>query len=122
MAEAFLRKYARDRYEVFSAGLGPGQLDPLTTKVMEEREISMRGHYSKGIDGFLGYDFGFVIIVCAKAEAVCPAFPDSCVRLYWPIDDPEDAKGSEQERLAKFREVRDQIDAKIKQWLEEGRP
>lgn len=120
MAEAFLKKYAGDRYEVFSAGLGPGQLNPLTATVMEEKGISMKGHYSKGLDGFLGYDFGFVIVVCAKAEAVCPAFPEPCIRLYWPVDDPEDAAGSEEDKLAKFREVRDEIDARIRQWLEDS--
>ncbi len=120
MAEAFLKKYAGDRYEVFSAGLGPGPMNPLTTAVMEENGINMRDHYSKGIDGFLGNDFAFVIVVCSKAETVCPVFPDPCVRLYWPFDDPEYAKGSEEEKLVKFREVRDQIDAKIKQWLQES--
>ncbi len=121
MAEAFLKKYAGDRYEVFSAGIGPGRLNPLTVRVMEEIGISMAGHYSKGIEGFLGYDFAFVIIVCAKAEEVCPAFPDSTVRLEWSVDDPEHTTGSEEEKLAKFREVRDQIDAKVKQWLEDRR-
>jgi len=121
IAEAFLKKYAGDRYEVFSAGLGPGPMNPLTTKVMEEKGISMKDHYSKGIDGFVGYDFGFVIVVCSKAEAVCPVFPAPCIRLFWPFDDPEDAKGSEEKKLVKFREIRDQIDAKISQWLEERR-
>lgn len=120
MAEAFLKKYAGDRYEVFSAGLGPGTMNPLTTAVMEENGISMRDHYSKGIDGFLGNDFAFVIVVCSKAETVCPVFPDPCIRLYWPFDDPEYAEGSQEEKLVKFREVRDQIDAKIKQWLQES--
>jgi arsenate reductase len=120
MAEAYLKKYAGDRYEVFSAGLGPGRLSPLAVRVMEEKEISMRDHYSKEVDGFLGYDFGFVIIVCSKAELVCPAFPDSCVRLYWPVDDPEDMDGPEEARLAKFREVRDEIEARIRVWLEES--
>jgi arsenate reductase len=119
MAEAFLKKYAGDRFDVFSAGLGPGLMNPLTMKVMEEVGISMKDHYSKGVDGFLGHDFGFVIAVCAKAEVVCPVFPAPCVRLYWPFDDPEDARGSEEEKLAKFREVRDRLDAKVKQWLDE---
>ncbi len=117
MAEAFLRIYAGDRYDAFSAGLGPGPINPLTLRVMEEKGISMKGHYSKGVDGFLGYDFGFVIVVCSNAEAVCPAFPDPCIQLYWPFDDPEAATGSEEDKLAKFREIRDQIDAKIRQWL-----
>jgi arsenate reductase len=121
MAEAFLKKYAGDRYDVYSAGLGPGPMNPLTTMVMQEKGISMKDHYSKGIDGFLGQDFGYVIIVCSKAESVCPVFPDPCIQMYWPFDDPEVAKGSEQEKLAKFREVRDEIEAKISQWLEEKR-
>jgi arsenate reductase (thioredoxin) len=85
MAEALLRNYAGDRYDVYSAGLGPGLMNPLLTTVMGEKRISMKGHYSKGIDGFLGYDFGFVIVVCSKAELVCPSFPAPCVRLYWLI-------------------------------------
>ncbi len=121
MAEAFLRKYAGDRYEVFSAGLGPGPMNPFTTAVMEEKGVSMRDHYSKGIDGFLGHDFGFVIVVCSRSETVCPAFPDPCVRLYWPFDDPEDGKRSGAKKLLHFREIRDQIEAKVKQWLEEPR-
>jgi len=120
MAEAFLRKYAGDRYEVFSAGLGPGVINPLTNAVMEEKGFSMKDHYSKGIDGFLGYDFGFVITVCSKAESVCPSFPGPVNRLHWPFDDPEEVKGTEEQKLAKFRQIRDQIDVRIGQWLQES--
>jgi arsenate reductase (thioredoxin) len=119
MAEALLRNSAGDRYDVYSAGLEPGVMSPLMTAVMKERGISMKDHYSKAIDGFLGYDFDFVIVVCSKAELVCPSFPAPCVRLYWPFDDPEHAKGTEEEKLVQFRTVRDQIDAKIREWLQE---
>ncbi len=121
MAEAFLKHYAGDRYDAFSAGLGPGHLNPMAVLVMEEKGISTKDQYSKGIDGFLGHDFGFVITICSDAEAACPAFPDSCIRLDWPMDDPVAATGSEEEKLAKFREIRDQIDAKIRHWLEGSR-
>lgn len=122
MAEAFLRKHAGDLYDVFSAGLGPGKINPMTVRVMEENGISMKNHYSKGVDGFLGYDFDFVITVCSNADVACPAFPNSCIRLHWPFDDPEVVQGTEEEALIKFRKIRDEIDVKIRQWLDEGQP
>ncbi len=121
MAEAFLDNYAADRYDAFSAGLGPGVINPLMVAVMEEKGVSMKGRYSKGVDGFLGNVFDFVITVCSNAEVACPVFPGSSTRLHWPFDDPAAAVGSEEGKLAKFREVRDQIDAKIRQWLEDRR-
>ena len=121
MAEAFLENYAGDRYEAFSAGLGPGVINPLMVAVMEEKGISMKGRYSKGVEGFLGNVFDFVITVCSNAEVACPVFPGSSTRLHWPFDDPAAATGSEGEKLAKFREIRDQIDEKIREWLEDRR-
>ena len=105
----------------FAAGLGPGVINPLMVAVMEEKGVSMKGRYSKGVDGFLGNVFDFVITVCSNAEVACPVFPGSSTRLHWPFDDPAAAVGSEEGKLAKFREVRDQIDAKIRQWLEDRR-
>ena len=82
MAEAFLRMYAGDRYEVFSRGLGPGAMNPLTLRVMAEKRISMQGHDSKGVDGFLKYRFWLRhCCLSSNAEAVCPAFPDPCIQL-----------------------------------------
>ena len=63
--------------------------------------------------------FGIVITVCKKAEEACPTIPGISTRLYWPFEDPAAFKGTEEEKLAKFREVRDQINEKIQTWLKE---
>ena len=120
MAEAFLRQHAGDRFEVFSAGLEPGVVNPFTIRVMEEIGIDMHDHTSKGLDQFLGkVHFGYLITVCDMAEQRCPIFPGMGVRLHWSFEDPASYKGSEVEKLAKFRQVRDQIEARIKQWINE---
>jgi arsenate reductase len=118
MAEGFLRKYAGDRFEVFSAGLEPGFINPLTIQVMEEQGVNMRGHYSKGLDQFLGkVHFAYLITVCSRAEEKCPIFPGMGQRLHWPFEDPAAYKGSPEERLAIFRQVRDKIEEKVKEFV-----
>ena len=121
MAEAFLRKYAGDRYEVYSAGLEAQGIAPKTIRVMKEIGIDLSSQKSKSLKKYLGKKhFGFLITVCARAEEECPIFPDVSTRLYWPFDDPRAAEGSEEEILNKFREVRDQIDSKIKGFIEDA--
>ena len=120
MAEAFLRSYAGDRFEVFSAGLEPKELHPLATKVMKEKEISMEGQYSKPLMLYAGkIHFSYLITVCDNAEKKCPIFPGMGTRLHWPFEDPAAFEGSEDEKVAKFRDVRDQIDHRIQTWLAE---
>jgi arsenate reductase len=120
MAEAFLRAYAGDRFEVYSAGLEPKDINPLASKVMNEKEISMEGQYSKPLMLYAGkIHFSYLITVCDNAEKKCPIFPGMGTRLHWPFEDPAAFEGSEQEKLEKFRKVRDAIDAKIKEWLAE---
>jgi arsenate reductase len=115
MAEGFLRKYASDRFEVFSAGLEPSFINPLTIQVMEESGVDMQGHYSKGLDQFLGkVHFAYLVTVCSRAEEKCPIFPGMGQRLHWPFDDPAAFQGSQEEKLVKFRQVRDEIEAKVK--------
>jgi arsenate reductase (thioredoxin) len=117
MAEAFLRKYAGDQFEVYSAGLTPKPINPLTIKVMEEIGFDMSSQYSKPLTIYLGkIHFGYLITVCTNAENKCPIFPGMGIRLHWPFDDPAEFEGSEQEKLLKFREVRDQIDQKVHEW------
>jgi arsenate reductase (thioredoxin) len=117
MAEAFLRKYAGDQFEVYSAGLTPKPINPLTIKVMEEIGFDMSSQYSKPLTLYLGkLHFGYLITVCSNAEDKCPIFPGMGTRLHWPFDDPAEFEGSEQEKLLKFREVRDQIDQKVHEW------
>jgi len=118
MAEAFLRKYAGNYFEVYSAGFNPQEIHPYTFKVMEELGYDLKGHISKNLSQYLGKThFGIIITVCAKAEKICPIFPGPATRLFWPFDDPAAVQGSEEIKLAKFRQVRDQIQRKIKEWL-----
>ncbi|MCX7976086.1 MAG: arsenate reductase ArsC [Bellilinea sp.] len=120
MAEALLRKYAGDHFEVYSAGLEPKGLNPYTVKVLKEIGVDTSQHYSKTLDTFMGkVHFGYLITVCSNAEENCPIFPGMGVRLHWPFEDPAAFVGSEEETLQKFREVRDQIDARVRQWLKE---
>ncbi len=121
MAEAFLRKYAGDRFEPHSAGLEPKGLNPLTAKVMEEVGIDVSGQTSKGVDTYLGKKlFQYLITVCDDADKNCPSvWPGVNQRMHWSFQDPAAVDGSDEEKMAKFREVRDLIEAKIKNWLVE---
>ena len=120
MAEAYLRKYAGDKFEVYSAGLEPKGINPYTKKVMEEASIDISDQSSKSIRDFIGkLHFGYLITVCSEAEKQCPIFPGVSFRLAWPFEDPAAFEGTDEEKLEKFREVRDQIDKKIRSWLEE---
>jgi arsenate reductase (thioredoxin) len=122
MAEALLKKHAGDRFEVYSAGFEPTDINPFTRQVLAEVGLDLGGQYAKGVKEYLGkINFAYVIIVCARAEKTCPtAFPSiSQQRLFWPFDDPAAFKGTAEEKLAKFREIRDQIDHRIRQWLRE---
>jgi len=120
MAEALVNKYAGDRLEAKSAGLEPDRLNPFARRVMEEVGCDMSGHFSKDVRDFLGREhFGWVITVCAHAEEHCPIFPGASIRLHWPLEDPAAFEGTDDAKLAKFREIRDQIEAQVKQWLSE---
>ncbi|MGA8571814.1 MAG: arsenate reductase ArsC [Desulfobaccales bacterium] len=121
MAEAFLKKYAGERFEVHSAGYEPKPINPYTIKVMEEAGFDLGGQYAKGVKDFLGkVNIRYLIIVCGQAEKTCPKlFPGVLARLFWPFEDPAALSGTEAEKLAKFRAIRDQIDRRIRAWLEE---
>ncbi|MDP2995089.1 MAG: arsenate reductase ArsC [Anaerolineales bacterium] len=121
MAEAFLRKYGASQFEPFSAGLEPKGLNPLTVRVMEEIGFDMSGHRSKGIDEYLGKEhFQYLVTVCHDAEQNCPrVWPGVNQRLHWSFENPAAFEGSEEEMLEKFRQVRDQIQEKVRSWLKE---
>ena len=121
MAEAFLRKYGEGQFEAFSAGLEPKELNPLTVRVMEEIGFDMSGHYSKGVGDYLGkVHFQYLITVCDDADQNCPTiWPGVNQRLHWSFEDPAAFEGDEQEKLVKFRQVRDQIQEKILAWVKE---
>jgi arsenate reductase (thioredoxin) len=120
MGEAMLRKYAGDRFEIHSAGLDPSVINPYTVRVLEEVGIDTSEQHAKPLSIYAGkMHFGYLITVCSKAEERCPIFPGMGLRLHWPFEDPAAFEGSDEETLAKFREVRDQIEAKVKSWLQE---
>ena len=121
MAEAFVRKYADDQFEAYSAGLEPKGLNPFTVKVMEEVGIDVSGQTSKGVETYLGKVlFQHLVTVCDDADKNCPTtWPGIMNRMHWSFQDPAAFEGSDEEKLNKFREVRDLIEAKIKDWLTE---
>ncbi len=118
MAEAFLRTFAGDEYEAYSAGLEPRGINPLTIAVMKERGIDISGQRSKGLHEYLGRQhFGVLITVCDRAEKECPIFPGVGTRLHWSLPDPSAVQGTEEERLAAFRDVRDAVEQRLCEWL-----
>lgn len=121
MAEAFVRTYAGDWLEPHSAGLAPRGLNPYTVRVMEEAGIDVSGHTSKSVREYMGQmHFDYLVTVCQHAEENCPTtFLGFGTKLHWGFDDPAAFVGSEAEALARFRSVRDQIDAQVKTWLAE---
>lgn len=120
MAEAFLRAYAGDHFDVYSAGLKPQEINPLTVRVMAERGFDLAGQRAKGLDEYLGtVHFGYLVTVCQRAQEECPVFPFAHSRLSWPFEDPAQVEGTEEERLDAFRRVRDAIDERIRYWLQD---
>jgi arsenate reductase len=112
MAEGLLRSLAGDRFEAMSAGTEATHVRPLAIGAMEEVGIDISGQRSKTLDGYLGDHFDYVITVCDDAKEACPFFPGAQMRLHWSFEDPSKAEGSEEERLAVFRRVRDGIQAR----------
>lgn len=121
MAEAFLRKYAGDVLEPHSAGLEPKGLHPLTVRVMQEVGIDISNQRSKGIETYLGKTlFQYLITVCDDADKNCPTtWPGVTKRIHWSFEDPAQFDGTEEQKLARFREVRDRIEHRIKAWVVE---
>jgi len=120
MAEAFLRKYGGDQFEVHSAGLDPTVINPYTVKVLEEIGIDTSGQYAKSLETYLGkVHFSYLITVCSNAEERCPIFPGMGTRIHWPFEDPAAFQGTDEEKTEKFREIRNQIEEKIKGWIAE---
>jgi arsenate reductase len=117
MAEGFLRKMAGDRFEVQSAGTEKRSVHPLAIRAMADRGIDISGHTSKVYDGLMQEPWDYLITVCDDANEQCPFIPGTRKRLHWSFTDPSRAAGSEDERLAVFRSVRDEIEARLGEWL-----
>ncbi|KJJ84578.1 arsenate reductase [Candidatus Omnitrophus magneticus] len=120
MAEAFLKKYGGDRFCAESAGLEPGKLNPIVVEVMKESGIDISQNKTKSVFDFFkqGNLYNYVITVCNEAESEkCPIFPGIAKKLHWGFVDPSSFSGSMEEKLSKTREVRNQIDRKVKDWI-----
>jgi arsenate reductase len=109
MAEGLLRHDAGDRFEVASAGTQPNRVRPEAIAVMKEIGIDISGHRSKSIDEFASRDFDYVLTVCDNAKESCPIYPGYGNRLHKGFEDPAAVEGSNEEKLAAFRKVRDEI-------------
>ena len=117
MAEGLLRALGGDRFEAASAGTEKTSVNPLAIRAMAERGIDISSHASKTVDGLLQEGWDYLVTVCDDANERCPFVPGTMTRLHWSFEDPSQATGSEEARLAVFRRVRDQIEARITQWL-----
>lgn len=117
MAEGWLRELAGDHFEVASAGTEATRVHPLAVAAMDEVGVDLRTHTSKTLDAFVAEPWDYVVTVCDSANERCPLFPGATERMHWSFDDPSQARGTHEERLATFRHVRDQIAARLRAWL-----
>ena len=122
MAEAFLKQMAGDRFEVESAGLEPGKLNPVVIEVMKEVGIDISQNKTKSVFDFFkqGKQYDYVITVCDESQSgACPMFPGKGERIHWGFDDPSGFQGTGEKKLEKTREVRDKIKRRIIEWFNE---
>ncbi len=122
MAEAYLNSLGGERFEAESAGIEPGVLNPLVVEVMKEDGIDISANRTKDVFEFLkaGKRYSFVVTVCDETAAErCPVFPGTMKRLHWSLPDPSRLQGSREEKLAKTREIRDQIKGRIEAFVQE---
>ncbi len=121
MAEAFLKIFAGDRYEVESAGIEAGNLNPIVVDAMAEIDIDISDNETNNVMDFYkqGKDYDIVITVCdKKAASKCPVFPGEGDRYHWPFEDPSTLDGDYQDKLETTRKIRDQIKQKVLDFIE----
>jgi arsenate reductase (thioredoxin) len=122
MAETFLNKLGGDRFEAMSAGIEPGTLNPKVVESMKEIGLDISGNKTKDVFEFFkkGVLFNYVITVCDEASAErCPIFPGHTQRMHWGFPDPSILQGSDEEKLQAIRKIRDDIKAKVDNWVSE---
>jgi len=120
MAEALLRQVGGENSEAHSAGSIPSGIHPLTIRALAEIGIDAGGQYSKHWEVYLAAPpFDYVITVCDPDEQNCPLMPGKGERLHWPVEDPVGAVGTDEERMALFRRVREEIAGRVRQFIRE---
>jgi arsenate reductase (thioredoxin) len=117
MAEGYLRHVAGGEFEPLSAGIEPKGLNPLAVEAMGEIGIDISQQRSKDVREFVGQTIPYVVTVCDDAKRQCPIFPHTYKSLHWGLEDPAEASGSHEERLAVLRRVRDEIGCRIEREL-----
>ncbi|BCG47450.1 Arsenate reductase thioredoxin-coupled,LMWP family [Citrifermentans bremense] len=120
MGEAFLKQAGGERFEVQSAGIEPGRLNPLVVQAMKEVGIDISGNVTKEVSQFIekGAPFDYVITVCDETSAErCPLFPGKAQRLHWGFPDPSALQGTDEEKLQSIRAIRDDIKKKVESWI-----
>jgi arsenate reductase len=109
MAEALVNHDLAGKYEAFSAGTRPSSVNPLAIAVMKELGIDISHRRSKGLDEFVGQDFDYVITLCSQADEACPVFFGGTKKIHMGFPDPTATAGTDEDKLAAFRKVRDLI-------------
>jgi arsenate reductase len=117
MAEALLKSFGGEDFEVYSAGLEPQGLHPLAIQVMDDIGIDVSGQKSKHLEQFLDQSFDYIITVCDRANDNCPTFPGDNVRIHWSFDDPAKVAGDVELQRQKFLRVRGEISDRIRLWV-----
>lgn len=125
MAEAFTRALCGEFFDVQSAGLQPGRMNPVVVEAMQELGIDLSQKTTQGVDDLLRSSarFDYVVTVCDESDAAgCPVFPGPAKRLHWPFRDPSKLTGSDADKLCQVRKIRDQIRMKVEEWCEQVCP
>jgi len=120
MAEAFLNKSGSGKFTAESAGIEPGSLNPIVIEAMLEAGLDISKNTCDSVDSFIprSEEFDYVITVCDEMSAErCPTFPGATKHLHWGFPDPSGLQGTKEEKLSRTREIRDLIEARIKQWI-----
>ena len=118
IAHGLLNNIAGDRFEVFSAGLSPNKVHPMTIEVMKEIDIDISHHTSDHLDDYLDKDVDVVITTCDDANESCPFFPGNVERLHWSIDDPFESWNVEKSNIQLFRDTRNKIEERVRSFLD----
>lgn len=121
IAEGLLRTMGGEDFDVHSAGLEPEEPNPLAVKIMKEINIDISGQRINHINDYEGTQFDYIITLCDQVKDSCLAFPSDIENIHWSCVDPAEFRGTDEERLLAFRQVRDDIQSQLKSWLPHAR-
>lgn len=119
IAEGYLRYFAKDKAEIYSAGIETHGVNPKAITTMKEDGIDISKHTSNNVDEYFNVDFDYVITVCDNAKENCPYFPTEAQKFHFNFPDPAKATGTEDEIMQRFREVREMIKQYSKNFIAE---